>query len=1487
MRDVRDFQIDENGCLTKYTGYGGNVLIPDGVTSIGDKAFSGCRNLKTVTIPDSVTSIGDYAFSGCSSLTSITIPDSVTSIGGWALYGCSSLTSITIPDSVTSIGGWAFKGCSSLTSITIPDSVTSIGDSAFDDCSSLTSITIPDSVTSIGNSAFSGCSIHEVRCDSLVTWLSMDKKDWKSHPSGELVLGGVTTHEIVIPDSVTSIGNIAFYGCRSLTSITIPDSVTSIGDSAFDDCSSLTSITIPDSVTSIGDGAFYGCSSLASITIPDSITSIVKGAFYGCSSLTSITIPDSVTSIGDIAFYGCRNLASITIPDSVTSIGDRAFYGCSSLTSIMIPDSVTSIGWWAFNECSSLKRVYVQSLEAWLSISFHDSLSNPCRNGAGLYIGGKLAKDITIPDSVTNIGNSAFSGCSSLASITLPDSVTSIGYGAFSGCSSLASITLPDSVTSIGDSAFSGCSSLTSITIPDSVTSIGDSAFKDCSSLTSITIPDSVTSIGGHAFYGCSSLKKVYAHSIQAWLAIAMSNCYSNPCNGGAALYFDGELADNITIPNSVSSIGNSAFDGCSSLTSITIPGSVTSIGNSAFSGCSSLTSITIPDSITSIGDSAFSGCSSLTSITIPDSVTSIGDYAFYGCSSLTSITIPDSVTGIGKEAFSGCSSLTSITIPDGVRWICCWDFKNCRSLTSISVPGTISILSSSGHENDFDHPVSILVRGKPGEDLKKSFAKNPELWSMADFPDLLCADVPVSARKFMASKVAGRVMGGENVPEETYQSYLKYIVTHKKDWLEKPLEYRAVIQLLIREKKIAINEIDALIEKVSRKKDPDLLNQLMAYQSETFQMEDYDRQTEKEMRDIQLSIDPTSQAYINAKWSVSTKAPYVTSFRGGGNKVFFPVQVGKKRITGIADSFKFKSDGDTRANVEEIVIPDEYTYIGLHVEEECSKLKKIHIHSLQVWLGILFPGPGANPCFRGADLCIDGKLAVDVTVPDGVTSIGNHAFAGCKSLRSITIPDSVTSIGNDAFVGCKSLRSITMPNSVTSIGDSAFDDCSRLTSITIPDSVTSIGDRAFDGCSSLESITIPDSVTSIGDYAFSGCSSLTSIMIPDSVTSIGRSAFSGCSELKCVYIHSIQAWLGIQFKDRTSNPCWDGGADIYIDGKLAVDATVPDGVTSIGNFAFSGCESLRSITIPDSVTHIGDCAFVGCKGLKAVHIASLSSWLSIQFESGGALVETSLDPNFVSRGEGEYYRVLRDVSHPTAYTSNPLSNGAALFVNGQKAEDVVIPAAITRICDGAFNGCSSITSVTFPNRVTGIGEMAFAGCKRLTVLDLPASIKKVGAFAFQKSGIKTLVIRNRNLDLIGTQCLNGCRGYTIYAPSGSIAAEYISDHTKPLSALVSQNAAPAKSSAGAAAPASKAAASSLAGLTFVVTGDLVTWPERDDLKAFIEKAGGRLTGSVSKKTNYLITNDTTTGTVKLQKARELGIPIIDEDTFLKMAKLK
>ncbi|MDP4178927.1 MAG: leucine-rich repeat protein [Bacillota bacterium] len=374
---------DSTAEITRYTGSDANVVIPstiDGhkVTSIGYEAFFCCSSL-SITIPTGVTNIGDMAFDSCGSLTKMTIPSGVTKIGVHAFEACDGLTTVTMPSSVTSIGNEAFAGCNSLTSITIPSGVTSIGNGAFQNCSKLAQIYV-NTANTIYSSSSDGILYNKLKT-TLV-----------KYPEGK------TASTFVIPSSVTSIGDDAFF-CTSLVGITIPSSVTKIGNEAFDGCSNLSTIAIPSNVTSIGNGAFKYCTSFSSITIPSKVTTIGDDAFSGCSNLISITLPNSVTSIGSEAFQHCSNLTSIIIPSKVTKISDYMFDCCTNLSSITIPNSVTSIGDWAFDDCSSLSS-------------------------------------IIIPRGVTSIGDWTFCSCGSLSSITIPSSVTKIGSNAFACCPS-------------------------------------------------------------------------------------------------------------------------------------------------------------------------------------------------------------------------------------------------------------------------------------------------------------------------------------------------------------------------------------------------------------------------------------------------------------------------------------------------------------------------------------------------------------------------------------------------------------------------------------------------------------------------------------------------------------------------------------------------------------------------------------------------------------------------------------------------------------------------------------------------------------------------------------------------------------------------------------------------------------------------------------------------------------------------------------------
>lgn len=467
---------------------------------------------------------------------------------------------------------------------------------------------------------------------------------------------------VKIEHGVTSIRDGAFWCCSSLTSVSIPNSVTSIGGNAFWGCSSLTSVTIPSSVTSIGGSAFENCSGLTSVTIPNSVTNIGDSAFSGCTSLTSIGIPNSVTTIGGGAFFECTGLTSVTISEGVTSIGYSTFSGCTSLTSVTIPSSVTTIGDRAFSNCTNLTRVDIADLDAWCRISFANPLATPMYFAKNVYCNGDKIVTVKVPEGVKAL-NYTFYGFQDLIRVTLPSSLTAIGDSAFSNCGSLMRLDIPDGVTSIGSSAFSGCSALASVSIPESVSSIGSSAFYECKRLTSVTIPEGVSSIGDSTFQNCECLTSV-------------------------------------SIPGSVTSIGRNAFFSCMSLTSIAIPEGVTSIGDRVFYSCRNLASVTIPSSVTSIGADAFDRWSSsdqdsvsitdiaawcrisfanersnplrslgtlylngtkVETLEIPEGTQVISQYAFINARCIKRVALPKSLIGVAGNAFSGCTSIEKV----------------------------------------------------------------------------------------------------------------------------------------------------------------------------------------------------------------------------------------------------------------------------------------------------------------------------------------------------------------------------------------------------------------------------------------------------------------------------------------------------------------------------------------------------------------------------------------------------------------------------------------------------------------------------------------------------------------------------------------------------------------------------------------------------------------------------------------------------------
>ena len=403
---------------------------------------------------------------------------------------------------------------------------------------------------------------------------------------------------IVLPPSLTSVNNMAFFHCSALESVVIPEGVERIGASAFSECGALSSVILPETLTQIGSGSFLNCDNLHSLLLPDKLTIIEEYGLAQC-GLTSIAIPGQISTVEDYAFSACKQLKSVTIAAGVQTIDTYAFSKCESLEAIDFGPTVSIIEQGAFRGCKNLKSV-------------------------------------SIPAGVRIINSSVFQDCYGLVSVTLPEGLLSILAGAFINCKSLCSIVLPEGTSMIGQGAFSGCEALTELTLPSSITRIDPLAFNSCTSLQSISIPEGLTSLGKTPFKGCISLASITVSPGNPEFD-SRDNCNAIIKTQSAELITG---CQNTVIPRTITSIGQEAFFGCTTLTSIEIPSNVSSVGYNAFQRCSNLSSLTLSEGVESLDDGAFGFCEALTTVVIPESMAKLGASAFGSCHGLTSIQV-------------------------------------------------------------------------------------------------------------------------------------------------------------------------------------------------------------------------------------------------------------------------------------------------------------------------------------------------------------------------------------------------------------------------------------------------------------------------------------------------------------------------------------------------------------------------------------------------------------------------------------------------------------------------------------------------------------------------------------------------------------------------------------------------------------------------------------------------------------------------------
>lgn len=636
-----------NGVLESYSWdwFTKDVVIPEGVTAIGDRAFEKQNNLTSVTIPEGVVSIGNYAFSECGNLTSVTIPEGVVSIGEYAFHKCEGLKRVAIPASVKTIGRNAFFRSEGLTRVDVT---------------------------------------------GLDAWYQIDFANLNANPlyyAHHLFVNGRELTKLNLREGITEIKRAVFCGCNLKGELKIPHSVVTIGDSAFEGCSGLTgALTIPEGVTSVGESAFSHCSGFTSLTLPGSIKEIKFGTFGSCNGLTSVVIPESITSIGASAFCACSALADVTIGNHVTEIAYYAFGGCPSLKTLKLPDSVERVGDPFFDEKNltylevprklvgtRAEDSYPQKLDKFDRMKYvkarpsfacvirdeqkprkkpasatlgkagearvkTETAQEPVAAGKKKTAAEKKERNdgscLTFHKGDTAIEGKNFINNKGTFTELKVDAENPFYYSKGNcviarfdrklvlGCN--ASV-VPSEVKKLGEACFQGCKGLKEVYLPDGVEEIGDNAFRDCPSLSSVSVPQSVKRIGPCAFSGAG-------------------------------------IAE-LTVPEGITLICGCTFKG-SKLKRIVLPSSVAEIGGDAFSSCEDLTYVRLPDGMRSILSGAFDYCTSLAEIKLPAELVKLGDWAFRNCTALKSVRIPNNLQTLGDGAFSHCDALAQVTIP-------------------------------------------------------------------------------------------------------------------------------------------------------------------------------------------------------------------------------------------------------------------------------------------------------------------------------------------------------------------------------------------------------------------------------------------------------------------------------------------------------------------------------------------------------------------------------------------------------------------------------------------------------------------------------------------------------------------------------------------------------------------------------------------------------------------------------------------------------
>ena len=1361
------------------------------VTEIGQYAFYGCGNLLVASLPESLQKIGYRAFESCTKMETAICGNALIEIGERVFYNCSALSEVTLNEGLKTIGSNAFYNCSSLTEMRIPSTIETVNGALFSGCTNLTKVTFAYGITKIPNNMCNGATGLTTVVFEKGIEVPPETEDGEEEPEAA---GTEGEQEEIIDgtSSITEIGQYAFSGCKSLEAVIMPETLQLIDRQAFDGCSALKEMQLNEGLKTINRNAFKNCTSLTEIRIPSTLeTANSYAIFNGCTNLTKVTFAYGMTRIPN---YVCQDATGLTtvvfekgieVPpeteggeeepeaagtegeqeevidgtSSITEIGASAFNNCKALSEITLDEGLEIIGGNAFAYCTSLTEIKIPST---LSPSNNNSIFTGCTNLTKVTFAYGMTKvpsyicygatalttvvyEKGLPTSaeegetqeeetlITEIGNYAFNGCSSLVEAPLPEKVQIIGSYAFQGCSKIEKLVFGDALTEIGAQAFYNCSALSEVTLNEGLTTIGGYAFRNCTSLTEMRIPSTLQSVNSNGiFEGCSNLTKVT-------FAYGMTRVPNYMCYGATALTTivyekgiptpdEGEDATT-TEQSSITEIGNYAFYKCSSLAQVVIPENVTNIGSGAYGYCSSLDILYVNEKLQQVASDAFYS-SSMKDVILntnnefvknmnwsshnrnplfPSKTYSAGANVGvklyedglllvdgYGAmddfeedtvpwkeeiGNVNSIIVSPEVTGIGSYALAG-SSISYIDIADNITYIGASAFKNCNGLIGIAIGNGVQTIGTGA----FYVADSFDTKLTSSNQVVLDYAWSDDNRALSD--EIVVYDINKYIKVYLSNNVL-RIVGRGYVPDYGYSNV--------------PWRNESIKKAIICE---GIKNIGA-----------------------------YCFYQQTGLEDV---VFPKSMTNIGGyafngctsltKMTLDQKITQIGDYVFGGCTALEKISLGEK-MTQIGN---YAFNGCTA--LTEMDLSGNLIQIGSYAFKDCTSLVEVNLGENITQIG--------SSAFLNCNNLV--KVSLDKTK---ITQVQSGCFSGCSSLRKIDFPKTVTQIGSDAFYNCTDLGDLELHEGITRIDARAFWNCDRLTTLKIPRSLNSVSASSnkgpfaecdnlksvtfaakcrtipnylFMGCTALERVVLQDTMTEIGVSAFYGCTGLTSIEFPKRMTKIGANAFYGCTSLETVEwgscIETIDSYAfyncsklsDVEFSDLFTV------VNAYVFYGTALEEVVlPYNVNQIGNYAFA-CDTLKTISIPAQTKSIYTNAFgnltnltiVGAKGSIAEEFANQKGYV---FVEGTEATDLYLSQDQLQLHVNETYELYVEVEPVDAVgqivwtSSNPdIVSVTANSSNATKATIRALDKGEVQITVSAGTQ-SAVCNVTVGNYVTSL----------------------------------------------------------------------------------------------------------------------------------------------------------------------------------------